>query len=148
MSDARTHPAAVDAVEPVHQLADPVDVSVLREEEVHRRASRHAFRSESRDLCPVDRGDFGVVPRIIGERHRRHRVRDLRDLSVCVTVAVRAVPRCQRRKRVRVRERDGLLELGQGAVAHLLTVGVLQSQQVGILIHDVCLVVLQSIHHE
>ena len=141
VGDARVHAARIECVKPGQDLVAERVAPVAGEDEVDRRARRHALRGESRHRGPRDLRVLGRIARPVGEQHRRHGVRDLRDLRVAVARAIR--PGRRRGERVRLGQRRRRHEVSQRRVAHLLAVGVGQRGEVGRLANDVPLVVLE-----
>ena len=89
MRDTGAETPRIDQLETeAHELTDPGAVAIADEVQLNvGTTGRHSVRRERGNLCPIGcrhdrRTVFGVVARIPCERHRRHGVRDLRDLRV------------------------------------------------------------------
>ena len=113
------------------------------EDPVERLPGADALGGVARHLCPIDRGGLRRATREVSQVPRRHRVRDLDDLHVGVRLARAAEELSGNGEDVRSRQRDRFVELRRRGVAQLRRRRELQRQEVGVVVDDEALIVVQ-----
>ena len=140
--DPAVDPHGAVVVAPDLQLVAPGVAGVLVEYPVEACTGADAIGRVARHTGPIDRGVLRRVAREVGQRARRHGVRDLGDLQVAVRHARPEEP-IRRGEGVRPCHCDRCVELRHGRVAQLQCRGELQRRKIGVEVDDEAVVVVQ-----